>query len=105
MLFAAPGDNRRDPGLADLLAVLVVVLAAVGVDRIRALAGPAAPAAHRRDGLDEGHELGDVVAVAAGQRDRQRDAVRFGDQVVLRAWPGTVDRARSRFGPPFSART
>jgi hypothetical protein len=31
--------------------------------------------------------------------------VRFGDQVVLRARPGTIDRARPRFGPPLSART
>ena len=93
------------PGRPDLPAVFVVVIAAVGVDLIRALAGPAAAAAHRRDGLDQGHELGDVVAVAAGQRHRQRDAVRFGDQVVLRAGPGTVDRARTGFGPPFSART
>ena len=53
----------------------------------------------------QGHELGDVVAVAAGQRDRQRDPVRFGDQVVLGAGPGTIDRARAGFGPPFIART
>jgi hypothetical protein len=82
-----------------------VVIAAVGADLIRALAGPPAAAAHRRDGLDEGHELGDVVAVPAGQRHRQRDAVRFGDQVVLRARPGPIDRARPCFGPPLSART
>ena len=30
---------------------------------------------------------------------------RFSDHVVLRAWPGTVDRARCGFGPPFIART
>jgi hypothetical protein len=54
MLFAAPGDNRGDPGLADLLAVLVVVIAAVGVDLIRALAEPAGAAAYRRDGPRSG---------------------------------------------------
>jgi hypothetical protein len=62
-----------------------VVVTAVGVDRIRALAGPAAAPSDRRDGLDQGHELGDVVALAAGQRHRQRDPVRLGDHVVLRA--------------------
>ena len=81
-----------------------MVIAAVGVDLVRALTGPAAAAADRRDGLDQRDELGDVVAVAAGQRDRQRDAVRFGDQVVLGAGPGTIDRARAGFGPPFIAR-
>jgi hypothetical protein len=82
-----------------------VVIATVGIDLVRAPAGPPAAAAHRRDGTDQGQELGDVVAVAAGQRDCQRDPVRFGDQVVLGAGPGTVDRARPGFGPPFSART
>ena len=82
-----------------------MVIAAVGVDPIRALAGPATAATHRRDRLDQGHELGDVVAVPAGQRDRKRDSVRFSDQVVLGAGPGTIDRARAGFGPPFKART
>ena len=93
------------PLAADLGAVLVVVVGAVGEHPLRPLAGPAAAAADRRDRLDQRHELGDIVAVAAGQRHRQRDAVRLGDQVVLGARPGTVDRARARFGPPFSART
>ena len=99
------GDHGSDPGLADLPAVFVVVIAAVSAERIRALPWPAAAAADRRDGRDQGHELGDVVAVAAGQGRRQRDPVRFSDHVVLRARPGTVDRARARFGPPFPART
>ncbi len=99
------GDHGSDPGLADLPAVFVVVIAAVSAERIRALPWPAAAAADRRDGRDQGHELGDVVAVAAGQGRRQRDPVRFSDHVVLRARPGTVDRARARFGPPFKART
>jgi hypothetical protein len=105
MLRAPAGDHRLDPGSPDLLAVFVVVIAAVSVYRIRPLPRRAAAAAHRWDGPDQGHELGDIVTVAAGQRHRQRDAVRFGDQMVLGAWPGTVDRARARFGPPFSART
>jgi len=77
VLGAAARDDWGDPGGPDLLAVFVVVIAAVRVDLVRALAGPAAAAAYRRDGLDQGHELGDVVADAAGQRDRQRDPVRY----------------------------
>jgi len=105
VLGGAAGDDRGDPGGLDLLAVFIVVVAAVGVDGIRAAPRPSAAPAHGRDGLDEGQELGDVVTVAAGQCHRQRDAVRFGDQVVLRARPGTIDRARTGFGPPLSART
>ena len=84
----------------DLSAVLVVVVATVGVEGIWPLAGPTAADADRRDGLDQGHELGDIVAVAAGQRYRQRDAVRFGDQVVLGARPGTAGRLGPVLGRP-----
>jgi hypothetical protein len=105
VLDAAPRDDRSYPQGPHLLAVLVVVVAAVGVERDRSLSGPSASAAYGRDGLNQGDELGDVVAVSAGQRYRQRDAVPFGDQMVLGACSGTVDRARSCFGPPLSALT
>src|SRR2546429_220151 len=103
VLRAAAGDHRGDALAADLPAVLVVIVAAVGVEGIRALPGPSAAAADWRDGLEQGHELGDVVAVAAGQGDRQRDAVRFADHVGLRARPGTVNPAPAPFGAPFIA--
>ena len=101
---AAPGDDRRDTHRPNLLAILVVVVGTVGIHRVRPSARAPAATAYWRDVLDHRHELGDVVAVAAGQRRLQRDAVRFGDQVMFRASSGTVDRARSGFGPPFMAR-
>jgi hypothetical protein len=81
MLRAAPGDHRGDPGRPDLLAVLAVVIPTAGVDLTRPPAGPSAAATYRRDGPDQGHELGDVVTVAASQTDRQPDAVRLSDHV------------------------
>jgi hypothetical protein len=102
---AAPGDHRGNALVPDMTAVFVMVIGPVRVDPIGPLPRATAPAADRRDCLDQRHQLGDVVAVAAGQRDRQRDAVRFGDQVVLRARPGAVNRARAGFGPPFIALT
>jgi hypothetical protein len=105
VLLASPGDDRCDPDLAYLLAVLVVVIPTISVDRLRSPSRTPPTAPHGWDRLDQGHELGDVVAVAAGQQHLQGDAVRFGDQMVFRASSGTVDQARSRFGPPFMART
>ena len=102
---AASGDDRRDTDCLDLFAVLVVVIGAVGEQRVRLSARATAAAPHRWERVDQRHELGDVVAVTAGQRHLQRDTVPFGDQVVFRAGSGTVDRARSGFGPPFIART
>src|SRR5919107_1273782 len=62
---AAAGDVRGDAPLAEQAAVLVVVVAAVGVDTPGPVGGPAAGAADARDGVEQGQQLGDVVAVAA----------------------------------------
>jgi hypothetical protein len=92
------------PTRLDLLAVRVVVVRAIGEHRVRPSLRRTTPAPYWRNGLDQRHQLSDVVAVAAGQRQLQPDAVPFGDQMVFRARSGTVDRARSGFGPPFIAR-
>ncbi len=102
---ASLGEVGGDAPAADLLAVDVVVVGAVGVQAVRASAWSAAFASNGRDGLKQGQQLGDVVAVAAGQADGQWDARAFGDDVVFRAGLGAVDRARAGFGPPLSART
>ena len=84
--------------------VWVGVIGPVGVQRQRPLARSAAPAADGAQSVDQGFELGDIVAVPAGQAGREGDAGAVDDQVVLRARSGTVDRARTGFGPPFMAR-
>ncbi|GGU85070.1 hypothetical protein GCM10010275_20470 [Streptomyces litmocidini] len=88
---AASGDDGQDPAGPDLVAVDVVVVAAVGEDRLGLSAGPSRPAADRWDGVEQGQELGDAVAVAAGEDDRERGAVAVGDQVVLGAGPSPID--------------
>lgn len=102
---SAAGDGRHDAAGADLVAVDVVVVPAVGEQRVRLPARTADPAADRRDRVEQRQELGDVVAVAAGQRDGQRDAGRVDQQMVLGARAGTVDRGRPGQEPPKSART
>jgi len=101
---ATAGDDRHDANSLDLLAVLVVVVRAIGEHHVRPSPRPTPTALHRRNGLDQRHQLSHVIAVAAGQDGGQRYAVPFGDQMVFRARSGTVDRARSGFGPPFIAR-
>ena len=86
------GDSRGDAAVAQLAAVDVVVVAAVGQQLPGAAAGPADQSADRRDGVDQGQQLGDVVAVAAGDADGQRQAAGVADQVVLAASSGAVDR-------------
>ena len=76
---AAAGDGRHDAACVDLVAVDVVVVATVGEQRVGLAAGMAAASAHRRNGVEQRQELGDVVAVAAGENDGQRSAVPVGD--------------------------
>jgi hypothetical protein len=93
---AASGDLRADAQLTDPAAVGVVVVAAVGVHRLRAPSRPAALAADRRDGLDQRDQLGDVVAVAAGEGGGERNAAgevqqvrgpQLGQQHLVQALP------------------
>jgi hypothetical protein len=106
---AVLGAAAREPGLdvlgSDLVAVGVVVVGPIGVQLVWPAAWSAAFAPDRGDGVDQRDELGDVVTVPAGQADGEWDARAFGDDVVFRAGLGAVDRARSGFGPPLSART
>ena len=53
----AASDLGPDPAGAELAAVLVVVVAAVGHHAVGSLAGPADSAAYRRHTLDQRHEL------------------------------------------------
>lgn len=57
-------DSGRDTDSQLLVAVDVVVVAAVGADRLRLAPRPAGPASDWRDGIEQEHERGDIVAVA-----------------------------------------
>ena len=99
------GDHGLDPALPELAAVAVLVVAAVGDQRVGAPAWSSAPAAHRRHALNERDQLGDVVAVAAAQRPGERDAAGVDEQVVLGAGTAAVDRTRPDLAAPFFACT
>ena len=97
----ASGDHRFDPAFPDQATVLVVVVAAVGEQRLGSSPRPADAAADGRHPVEKIDQLGDVVAVAAGQRPGQRYAAAVYEQVVLAARPAAVDRAGTRLGAPF----
>ena len=105
MLGLPTRDLGRDPTAAQLPAVLVVVVAAVGGDAIGASARAADLAAHGRDPLEERDQLGDVVAVAARERPGEREPAGVDQEVVLRSRSSAINRARARLGAPFFACT
>jgi hypothetical protein len=74
VLGLAAGDLGLDAAFAQLLAMPLGVVGAVGEQPVGAAARVADTAAHRRHPVDKRQQLGDVVAVTAGQRPRQRKA-------------------------------
>jgi hypothetical protein len=78
MRCTAAADHWAHPPLAQQSPILVMVIAPVAQHRVGLAPRRARLAAYRRDGVQQGDELGDVVAVAASDRDRQRDAIAVG---------------------------
>ena len=105
VLGLAASDLGFDPALPEQTAVLVVVVAAVGAEPLGPPARSADTPPHRRHGVDQRDQLGDVVAVAAGEREREREPGRVDEKVVLGAGSASIHRARARFGAPFFAWT
>ena len=105
VIGAAAGDFGRDATAAELAAMALVVVTAVGGHPVRSSAWPADLAAHGRHTLDQRHELGYVVAVTARERPGERDPCRVDEEMVLRPVSGSINRARARFGAPFFACT
>ena len=105
MLGLTAGDQRLDAAGSDEAAVGVVVVAAIGDERIRATARPADKAPHGGHLVKQRDQLGDVIAVAARERPGERDPARVDEEVVLGARSGSINRARARLGAPFFACT
>lgn len=88
---STPGDHRLDAALPQQAAVLVEVIAPVGVQApwLATWTSPQAP--DRWDRVQQRKELGDVVAVATGEGDCERRAVTVDDHMMLGAGAGAVD--------------
>ena len=105
VLGLAARDLGSDAPPAELAAVTVVVVTAIGAETVGPPPRSARLAAHRRDTVDQREQLGAVVAVAAGDRPGKRDPARVYEKVMLGARSGSINRARARLGAPFFACT
>ena len=103
VLGLAAGDHGFDPALPDEAAVLVVVVAAVGEQRLGSSPGPADSAADGRHPIEKVAQLGDVVAVSSGECPGERNPAAVYEEVVLAASPAAVNRTGTRFRTPFFA--
>ncbi len=94
---AASGDHRLDAAFPQQAAVLVEVVAPVGIQAPGLAAGTPPQTPNRRNGVEQGQELGDVVPVATGERDGERGSVTVDDR-----WCFEPERARSTGEGPWS---
>jgi hypothetical protein len=102
---AALGQLGSNAARTEGTAVRVGIVAAVAVEAVRPAAGAAPLPADWRDGLDQGHELGDVMCVSPGQKGGQGDTLGFRDEVMLAPQLPAIRRTRARLRPPKTART
>lgn len=100
----ASGDHRLDAALPQQTAVLVEVVAPIGIQTTGLVAGTSSQAPNRWDGVQQRQQLGDVMSVSTGERDSKRCAVAVDDQMVFGAGTGTIDGRGTDVIPPFRAR-
>lgn len=62
-------------------------------------------AAQRRNGVDQGQQLGDVVPIGRRQDRDDRNPLRVGENMVFRPGLAAIGRVRSSFFPPRNARS
>src|SRR4051794_1141864 len=102
---AAPGNPIADPPLAQGTPAPRLVIGLVGVELVRAPAGPAAALADRRHGVDQLVEEAAVVDICCGDPQGERNAVGVGDDVALGPGPAAVGRIGAGFLAPLFAGT
>src|SRR5437867_2477684 len=101
----AAAEHRLDATRPHLAAVRIGVISAVALYPLGPLTRSTDFAAHGRNGIQQRHQLRNVVRIGARQADGQRHAAAIGQDVMLAAGPASIGRIRPRLGPPFSART
>ena len=102
---AASGDARCDVTGAEITAAAAEVVAFVGVQFGRSLAGSAAALANRLDRVDDVDQGLAVVAVGAGQDEGERQAAPIHHDVPLGAGFAPIRRVRADRVTPLLAAT
>jgi hypothetical protein len=101
----AVGKCRLDIATSQLALMRARAVRAVALDFQWAAARSAWLAMNRRNGVNERHQLRDIVIVGGGQCDGQRNAGGVRQHVMLAACLASIGRIRPGFCPPSTART
>lgn len=102
--LSTSGNAGGNTSLVQDAPVLVVIVASIRIDAFGPAQWPTANAFDRRDRLDQGDQLRDVIAVGAGQDCRDRCAVGVGGEVVFGTGSRAIGGVRASFSPAPTAR-
>ncbi len=92
-------DVWADATRAELLAMWLRVVPAVGVDFVRSMSWTSPLAAYPRNRVHQRYQLRDIIGVRASQDRRKRDSIRICDQMMFAAWLASIRRIRPTFPP------
>ena len=102
---ATLGELAGDAAPMQRLAMRLRIVAAIALNEIGPPSRSARAAAQRREGVDQGQQLGDVVAIGGRQLRDERNPSGVGEKVMFRPLLAAIGRVRSSFFPPRNART
>src|SRR4051794_15810273 len=94
-LDAAPGDAIADPSPAQGTRAARQVIGLIGVELVRALAGPSPTLADRRHSIDQLVKDAAVMNVCRSDPESEGDTLGVGDNVALGPGAATIGRKRS----------
>src|SRR3954466_5870038 len=101
-LDAAPGDAIADPSPAQGTRAARQVIGLIGVELVRALAGPSPTLADRRHSIDQLVKDAAVMNVCRSDPESEGDTLGVGDNVALGPGAATIGRiGAGLFAPPF----
>jgi len=103
--YLAAGQKRGDAFCTQRVAMGLGIVGAVTLDTRRFASRASGLAVDRRDALDQGQQLGDVMGIGAAQREGKWNALGIGEQVMFAPTLPSIRRIRASFLPPKTART
>lgn len=90
---------RGDASPRELVPMRLRIIPAVPLDQARFARRAPRPSTQRRNGIDQGQQLGDVVPVGGGQSDDERDPLRVREEMVFAPRLAAIGWVRSSFFP------
>ena len=96
---ATPSDLSANTLLCQSLAMRVGIVGSISLHQVRFALGRSDLACHRRNVLDQGQQLGDIMVIGGCENGSQRNTLRIREEVVFATRTTAIGWVRSSFFP------